>query len=143
MTTQSGLPAAWIDSEPAASTALVAEPSSASTTSSAGAEGREVAEFGQADAMFRRGRGWTFWNWSFRRRRHETERADVDAPADDAPADVDLVALGAEDEAWTDLTLAALEEPDTADAWVPGSEVAGSSTEPLDGPWSVLAEELR
>lgn len=137
-TTLSGLPDAWIDSAPVPPTGAAAS-AEADNHDTLGVPADELAEFGRSEAMIRRWRGW-----SFRRRNRAAERS-----TSDAPADLDLVALAAEDDllldadehAWTDLTLAALEDTDSDDAWTPDPDPSGP--EAPDGPWSALAEELQ
>jgi hypothetical protein len=137
-TTRPGLPDAWIDGAPVPTTGGAANAAEAGRDTPGTAAG-ELAEFGRSEAMIRRWRGW-----SFRRRDREAEPSTLDAPAD-----LDLVALAAEDDllldaddqAWTDLTLAALEDTDSDDAWTPGPDPSG--VEAADGPWSTFAEELQ
>lgn len=139
-TTLSGLPDAWIDSAPVPPTGAAASAEAATDNhDTLGVPTGELAEFGRSEAMIRRWRGW-----SLRRRNRAAERSNSHAPAD-----LDLVALAAEDDllldsdehAWTDLTLAALEDTDSDDAWTPSPDP--SVAEASDGPWSKLAKELR
>jgi hypothetical protein len=127
----SGLPEHWI-ARPIGSPAE-ADDEAATTTDTK----PDLAEFGRAEAMLRR---WP--RWSLRRRRRSSEPAE---PPAGEPTELDLVALGADDElaafeealSWTDLSLAALDD-DTDDAWVPTATVDSH-----EGPWSILAEELQ
>jgi hypothetical protein len=135
VTTKSGLPTAWIDPAADPSAATVTDEHAVESTTS-----RTHAEFGQTEAMVRRRRWWPFLG-----KYREPEFPDVT----ESP-DIDLVALDADDEAWTDLTLAALEEPAAdADASMPGIDGFDgfdgfdSVMAAGDGPWSALADELQ
>jgi hypothetical protein len=130
-TTESGLPDGWLELEPDQPAAIVAEPSPPES----GGRG-ETTEFGRAEVTLRPRR-----RWSLRRKSQEPELSDVIEPAD-----IDLIALGADDEdqVWTDLTLAALEEPDASDggASMAGIDAFACSSPGAEGPWSLLADDL-
>ncbi len=149
-TTRPGLPDTWIDGALVPSD-LITTASPTDDASDSGdapvGSGGALAEFGRSEAMIRRRRGW-----SFRRRNRGVEADDAaESIAADAPTDLDLVALAAEDDllldadahVWTDLTLAALEETDSDDAWTPIRDQSGPAADVHEGPWSALAEELQ
>ncbi len=149
-TTLSGLPDAWIDGALVPSDLITAgTPADDAADSRDALEVRhaELAEFGRSEAMIRRWRGWSF----LRRNRASEADGSSEPVSSDAPADLDLVALAAEDDllldadehVWTDLTLAALEETDSDDAWTPVPDRSGPGAEVHGGPWSALAEELQ
>jgi hypothetical protein len=125
--TQSGLPADWQDVGPGPLAPIVALPFP-TEIDERNTDGETVTRTESATTTTRRRRR------SFRRKRTEP-----------APADIDLVALGAaDDQAWTDLALAELEEPATADAEaaMPGIDAPDSVPGTGDDPWSVLADDL-
>jgi hypothetical protein len=131
VTTESGIPVGWLDLVPGRSAVIGAEPNPAES------RGRgEIAEFGRAEVMLRPRR-----RWSLRRKSHESE------PGDGLePADIDLIALGADDDsAWTDVALAGLVEPDASDGnrSMTGIDTFAFVSRGRDGPWSLLADELR
>jgi hypothetical protein len=130
VTTESGLPDGWLDLEPDQPAAIVAEPS----TDESGGCG-ETTEFDRAEVMLRPRRRWSF--------RRSSQRSEPTEGVE--PADIDLIALGDDDEQmWTDLALAALEEPDPSagDTSMAGIDAFALASPGTDGPWSLLADEL-
>lgn len=153
--TESGLPGSWIDEPPAPVPWAGAHGNGGPTAieTAPGSAVSEPAAFGRSDVMIRRWRGWSF---SFRRRHaQETSRDDTRdelaapgelepgelEPGELEPVELDLVAL-ADEESWTELTLAALDGTDgDPDAWSPDLDADPASVDTATGPWATLAEE--
>ena len=141
--TQSGLPGAWIDPHPPPPLPDATQPATELPESR---EPDETAAFGQPTALRHGPR------WSLRRRRRRPpvpERTVMSAAertvdVSRGEVDLDLVALDEEEWAWTDHALAALEEPDDPEAWLPGHALIGSPelSPAATGPWSELTEAL-
>jgi hypothetical protein len=130
--TRPGVPDAWIDGGSGPAVIASSSPGAVDEPS----HRPELAEFGRAEAMIRRWRGWSFRA----RRREPTAGGRAFAFAATDTADLDLVALEAEDDAWTDVALASLEETDPHDTWSTGPRTDDPGAPA--GPWSLLAEEL-